>query len=137
MGVNHRGAHVSVAQELLYGADVIAAFQEVGRKGMAEGVAAGVLVHAGLKHGLLDGTLHEGFVHVVAALFAGSGVDPAVLQGEQPLPFELFASRGIFRIALAALDFSRLSPENPPPTSRTAPSCGGCSGGQPVPHGAA
>lgn len=95
VGVNHRGAHVAVAQKLLYGADVVAGLQQVGREGVAECVAARVLVHAGLKNGLLDGTLQEGLVHVVAALLSGRGIDPAVLLREQPLPFEFPASRGV------------------------------------------
>src|SRR5687768_8920028 len=37
--VEHRRAHVSVSEELLHGADVVAVLEEVGRKGVTEGVA--------------------------------------------------------------------------------------------------
>ncbi len=47
MGVNHRGADIPVTQELLNGPDVVATFQQVGRKGMPQGVATGGLEKMG------------------------------------------------------------------------------------------
>lgn len=38
MGVDHRGAHILVAQELLDGPDVVAILEEVGGKGVSERV---------------------------------------------------------------------------------------------------
>lgn len=95
VGINLSCLNIAVSEQFLYGADVVTGLQQMGREGMAEGMAAGVLVYAGLQHGLLVGALHEGLVHVVASLFAGNGVDPAVLLREQPLPFEFPASRGV------------------------------------------
>ncbi len=40
VGIDHGGAHVLMAQQLLDGADVLPAFQEMSCKGVAEGVAA-------------------------------------------------------------------------------------------------
>ena len=40
MGVDHRGAHVGVSQQFLNRADVVAIFQQMGGKGMAQGVRA-------------------------------------------------------------------------------------------------
>lgn len=39
VGVDHGGGDVAVAEELLDGADVVAALEEVGGEGVAEGVA--------------------------------------------------------------------------------------------------
>ena len=39
VGVDHGGADVLVAEELLYSADVIACFEEVSSEGVAQGVA--------------------------------------------------------------------------------------------------
>ena len=44
MSVNHGCAYVAVAKEFLDGADVVAIFEQVGCKGEAECVAAGVFV---------------------------------------------------------------------------------------------
>lgn len=38
MGVNHRNAHVFVAQEFLDSANVVSGFQEVSSEGVAEGM---------------------------------------------------------------------------------------------------
>jgi hypothetical protein len=43
MGVHHDGLDVFMTEELLNGPDVIPVLQEVGREGMAEGVAGGML----------------------------------------------------------------------------------------------
>lgn len=79
MGLDHRGAHVLVAQELLDRADVLAPLQQVGRKGMAEGVAAGLLGDSCLGYGSLHRLLHHARIQVVAALGAGFLVAPAIL----------------------------------------------------------
>ena len=59
MGVDHGGAHVLMSQQLLDRADVLAPFQQVGRKGVAEGVAAGRLRESRLGHGPLHRLLHQ------------------------------------------------------------------------------
>ena len=38
MGVNHRSLHILMPQEFLHGADVVAVFEQVGGKAVAEGV---------------------------------------------------------------------------------------------------
>jgi hypothetical protein len=47
VGVDHGGGDVAVTEELLDGAYVVAGFKEVGREGVAEGVAADALVQVG------------------------------------------------------------------------------------------
>ena len=59
VGVDLRGLDVSMAQQLLHGADVIAGFKQVGGEGVAEGMTAGILVDSGLQHGLFDRPLKE------------------------------------------------------------------------------
>ena len=50
MGVNHRGADIRVAQQFLHGANVRAALQQMGHKGVAQGVNQHRLDNAGLSH---------------------------------------------------------------------------------------
>jgi hypothetical protein len=56
-----------MAEEPLDGADVGAALQEMGGKGVAEGVVGNALVEAGVTGSLLDRALHDDFVEVMAA----------------------------------------------------------------------
>ncbi len=51
MGVNHCGAHVTVAEQFLDGADVCPTLQQVGGKRVSEGVAARRLCHPRGHHG--------------------------------------------------------------------------------------
>ena len=95
MGVDLGGADVAVAQEFLDGADIVAAFQQMGGKGVAEGVAAGPLCDAGEHDGVFDGTLDYGFVHVVAAFLPGRAVAPAASLGEEPLPAPVAGGVGV------------------------------------------
>ncbi len=52
VGVDHGGLEVFVAEQVLDGADVVTALQQVGGKGMTEGVAGDALVDTGLAGGL-------------------------------------------------------------------------------------
>ncbi len=52
-------------------------------------MAGGVLVDARVTDRVPDGALDDGRVHVMAALAAGTGVSPAALLGEDPLPAPL------------------------------------------------
>jgi hypothetical protein len=63
VGVDHRGLDVLMAEQLLDGPDVVAVFEQVGGKGVAEGVTAHRLVDTGqagrLPHGSLRGTFSQ------------------------------------------------------------------------------
>jgi hypothetical protein len=74
--VDHRGPHVFVAQELLDGTDVRARFEQVGGKGMAEGVASYVFDDARAREGLLDDARPQLFGNVppLFALVGAIGV---------------------------------------------------------------
>jgi hypothetical protein len=91
MGVDHSRADVAVAEELLNGADVVTVLEEVGGKAVAEGVAARVLVDAGVADGLFDGALEGGFSGMVPADPAGARVNGAVGGGKDILPCPLAA----------------------------------------------
>lgn len=72
MGVDHGGVQITVAHQLLDGSDVLAAFEQVSGKAMAQGVLCGLLDQAGIQ--------------MVSALLFGFGVAPALVLGEHPLP---------------------------------------------------
>ena len=65
MGVDHRRFHVAMAQQFLNCSNVRAAFKQVCGKGMPECVAGGPLGEPGLRHGVSDGFLHQGFVKMI------------------------------------------------------------------------
>ena len=54
MGVDHGRAHVLVAEQFLYRADVVAGLQEMGGEGMAEGMSGCGFGDAGGADGVLD-----------------------------------------------------------------------------------
>lgn len=96
VGVDHGGSDVGVTEEHLDGSDVGAGLEEVGREGMPEGVAAGLLRDAGGEDGLLDRALEYGFVKMMAATLARSAVRVEAGGGEDPLPGPLSAGPSIF-----------------------------------------
>lgn len=57
IGVDHRCLYLPVPHEFLYRSNVVCAFEQVGRKGMAECVAADVLGDTGLADGYFHGGL--------------------------------------------------------------------------------
>jgi hypothetical protein len=72
VGVDHGGADVLVAEQLLDGPDIVAVFEEVGDEGVAEGVRSGELGDGGGPTGGADGTLDDGFVEMVTGGSLGS-----------------------------------------------------------------
>lgn len=86
MGVDHGGLDVLVAEEFLHGADVVAFLQQLGGKGVAEGMGRYGFFDAGLFGGVVDGALQGRRVDVVAADNAGQRVGGALAGGEDELP---------------------------------------------------
>ena len=84
MGIGHRGA------------DVLASLQQMGGKGMAEGMAAGGFGDPCCCHSLLHGPLHQGGIDGMAPLKATAGIPPAILLGEHPLPAPVAIGWGVF-----------------------------------------
>ena len=83
-------------EQFLDGADVIAGFEQVGGKTVAEGVATGSLWYASSINSVFDGVLQVLFVHMVAADFPGAGVDRRLGGGEEPLPAPVARGARIF-----------------------------------------
>lgn len=96
VGVDHGGFDVFVAEEFLDGADVVAALEEVGGEGVAEGVGCDAFVDSCGLLGFADGALEGGFVDVVAGGFACLGVGVEGVGGEYVLPEPVFASGWVF-----------------------------------------
>lgn len=65
MGVNLRGGHIAMPQEILHAADVHARFQQVGGKRMAERMAGGGFRDGRSPQCLLDRPLQPVFRHMM------------------------------------------------------------------------
>ncbi len=57
MGVNHGGGDVTMAEQFLNGANIVAAFEKMGGEAMAKGMATGGLSEAGGGDRAFDGVL--------------------------------------------------------------------------------
>ena len=67
VGVNHGGADVFVAQEVLNGSDVVACLKEMRGKGVAEGMTSHRLDDPGEFSGFINGPVQRLFMEMVAA----------------------------------------------------------------------
>ena len=61
MGIQHRCADIFVSEQFLDRADVIAIFQEMGRKTMAERMTTAAFLNAGALESVFDGLLQHTF----------------------------------------------------------------------------
>jgi hypothetical protein len=86
MGIDLGGLEVTMAEEFLDSADVVAGFEEMGGEAVAKGVARSGLGEARPDDGFVDGSLEERLIDVVATLGLGRFVDPPAFLGEDPLP---------------------------------------------------
>ena len=75
----------------MHGADVAAVLEQMGRKGVAQGVTRRALRNTGAPDGVLDGALQHGLVQMVAAPLTGFPVDVDAGGVKNPLPWP-FAS---------------------------------------------
>jgi len=69
--VDHRGAHVAVAEQFLDRPDVIAGFEQMRRKRVTKRVARGGSRDSSRMGGILRGALQDGFMQVMPATLAG------------------------------------------------------------------
>jgi len=67
VAIDHGGAHVFVAKELLDRTDVVAVFQEMGGEGVTQRVTTRRLADSRREHGSTDGALQDCFVEEVTA----------------------------------------------------------------------
>ena len=94
VGVDHGHRDVAMAEELLHGADVVAALEEVRGKRVPEGVARHPFGDSGRIGGTVDRPLDDRFVEMMAA-FRAFAVSPAAGRGKDPRPRPLRWCGGI------------------------------------------
>src|ERR1044072_6491755 len=98
MGVDHRRGDIAMAEELLHGADVLSALQQMRGERMAQGVTARALRKTSGRHGLFHRTLYDRLVQVMPALGIVLVVFPTRRGRKNPLPWPF--RRGIGELAV-------------------------------------
>ena len=96
VGINHRGAHVAVPQQLLDGANVVVGLQQVAGEAVAQGVRGGPLGDSGAAHRVLDRLLHQGLVQMIAPTLVGIGYGGQRHGRKQPLPRQFLGRARVF-----------------------------------------
>ena len=94
--VDHGRFEVIVAEQFLDGADVIAVFEQVDRETVTQGLATALFGDPGRVFGLLDGSLDRIFQEMMAPEDAGAGINGALRRGEDILPTQFAAGKGVF-----------------------------------------
>lgn len=84
MGIDHRGANVAVAEQLLNRADVVTVFKQVRRKRVAKCVRTRRFVDIRLAHRFFYRLLQYRFVEMRAPLFTGDSVDEMSSRWKNP-----------------------------------------------------
>jgi hypothetical protein len=92
MGVNHCGAHVPMAQQLLDSPDVLSPFQQVCSKGISKGMAARCLGHTGFDDSPFHGLLHQAGIQMLSPLLTRCGILPVLVLRKQSPPVVIRAS---------------------------------------------
>ncbi len=95
VGVDHRRLDVFVAEEFLDCSDVVASHQQVSGEGVAEGMAAHVLVDVGVSDCLFDRTVDDRVVQMVATDDASSRILAAGAGREDVLPAPVGGGIGV------------------------------------------
>ena len=75
MGVNHRGSHVFVPEELLNGTNIISILQQMRSETVPKGMTARHLGQPGGSDRVADGILQVALGNVVAAFFAAARIE--------------------------------------------------------------
>ena len=86
MCVDHGRGQIAVSEQLLNGADVGAALEQVGGEGMAKGMCADVLREPGTANGHFDGFVDDAGINVMAAGHTRTRVYGQIPGGEHILP---------------------------------------------------
>ncbi len=90
-----------MAEEFLYGSDVVAVFQQVGCEAVPQGVHRCLLGDPRSKQRLLERLLKGRGMDVVAADSMGAGIHRKRLGREKPEPCSLLAGVGVFPVQSA------------------------------------
>ena len=96
--IDHRRAHVSVAQEFLNCANIIPVFKQVSREGMAQRMTTGGLEHTGFQPSFLKRSLQNRLMEMMPAFFSSQSIGVMTGCRKYPLPAPLFACVGIFSV---------------------------------------
>jgi len=89
MGIDHRCPHVFVAQEFLYGPDVVTVFQKMRGETMSKRVASPTFCDQRLSHSFAHRFLDETLVKMMATLDVGPWIDGPFARRKQILPSPL------------------------------------------------
>ena len=98
MRVDHGGTDISVAQEFLDGADIVAGLGQMCGEAMAKGMATNLFGETGVDDGCLDPFLKEVLVTVMAAqhVIAGTWIDAESAGRKEVLPAQFGFGGGEF-----------------------------------------
>jgi hypothetical protein len=94
--VDHRGLDVLVAEELLDRPDVVPGQEEMGRKGVPQCVAGGVLGEACPSCGHMEGSLDRPLMDVMAAPHSGPRIKAERRRRKDELPAPFSFRVGVF-----------------------------------------
>ena len=86
VGVDHCSLDTGVTEKLLYGADVVACFYQVGRKTVAQGVYRGVLGDAEAQYRGAELLLNRRRIEVEAKRPSGAGLHAKAVRRKEPEP---------------------------------------------------
>jgi hypothetical protein len=112
VGVDHRRLDAPVAQQLLYGPDVVAGNQQVGREGMAKSVAGRGLDDARFPHCRMEGPLDPSLVKVMTAPFPGARVLREAWRRKYVLPAPFARGAGVLLLqSVGKMDLPSPSPQ--------------------------
>jgi len=95
VSVDHGGLDISVAQQFLDGADIIAIFQQVGSEAVPEGMGCDVFGQAGLAGSRPDCTPYAGRVEMVPPAGTCAGISGGLGSREKILPAPIARRGGI------------------------------------------
>ena len=98
MGVDHSRFDVLVAEEFLDGPNVVAGHQQVSSEGVAEGMAAYVLVDVRVSDCLFDRAVDDRVVQMVATDDAGSRILASGAGWEDVLPAPVGGGVGVLSV---------------------------------------
>ena len=96
VGIDHGGDDIAMPQQLLDGPDIIANFQKMSGKGMAQGMAPSVFLNIGLAHSSFDCFLQDRFIQVMSASDSGAWICGNLRRRKNILPGPLFCGMFIF-----------------------------------------
>ena len=98
MGVDHGGVEVFVAEHVLNGPDIDAAFEHVGGEAVTEDVGFDVFGDSGFSGGFFQGALEDVGVEVVPPGDSGAGIAGEDIGGEDILPMPGPRGLGVFSL---------------------------------------